>query len=75
MQQAIIDNQNFIYFLFHLTAASLYGLSLATAGQLYFLPYRIAGKRNHTRPGLKTFIANWLLLRSVILLPYMVRHP
>ena len=50
MLQAIIDNQNFIYFVFHLTAASLYGLSLATAGQLYFLPYRITGKRNHTRP-------------------------
>lgn len=30
MQQAIIDNQHFIYYLFNLTAGGLYGLSLLT---------------------------------------------
>ena len=30
MQQAITDNQNFIYYLFNLTAGLLYGLSMAT---------------------------------------------
>ena len=30
MKEAIIDNQNFIYYLFNLTAGALYGLSLAT---------------------------------------------
>ena len=31
MQQAIIDNQNFIYYLFNLVAGFLYGLSLLTS--------------------------------------------
>jgi hypothetical protein len=31
MEQAIIDNQNFIYYLFNLTAGSLYGLSVLTS--------------------------------------------
>ena len=31
MKQAIIDNHNFIYYLFNLTAGALYGLSLTTS--------------------------------------------
>ena len=36
MKQAIVDNQNFIYYLFNITAGALYALSLATTFSYQF---------------------------------------